>query len=460
MTYSILGIEKENIKLTPLKRAEQIIALLNTGDRKAAEVYIKNNYAPSFLLEVPLDQHLAFISQLHDNTQGIEACNIKQINDSEIEATVKTKLTNTLIALSIKIEPQSPHRITDLYYKDVKCNIGVSFSKKLSDFEEFVSKLAKADVFSGAILIAKNNKVLYKKVFGSANKDFNVPSTIDTKFNLGSMNKMFTAVAIAQLVESGQLSFDDPLSKFLPNIPNKEDAQKIKIKHLLSHTSGLGDYFNEKFEESSRKKFKTIDSMMTLIADEKLAFEPGTDWKYSNTGYLLLGEIIEIVTGKSYYDYIRDHIYQPAGMLNSDSYELDKVNHNLAVGYDKKFTENGFYFVNNIFDHVIRGGPAGGGYSTVDDLLKFGNALKNNKLLGSKYKEMLFTPKPELHSSNYGFGFSILKPGIIGHSGGFEGISGNLTLYLDKGYTVVVLSNYSNIGAYIFSRIDGLINEE
>ena len=256
MTYSILGIEKENIKLTPLKRAEQIIALLNTGDRKAAEVYIKNNYAPSFLLEVPLDQHLAFISQLHDNTQGIEACNIKQINDSEIEATVKTKLTNTLIALSIKIEPQSPHRITDLYYKDVKCNIGVSFSKKLSDFEEFVSKLAKADVFSGAILIAKNNKVLYKKVFGSANKDFNVPSTIDTKFNLGSMNKMFTAVAIAQLVESGQLSFDDPLSKFLPNIPNKEDAQKIKIKHLLSHTSGLGDYFNEKFEESSRKKFK------------------------------------------------------------------------------------------------------------------------------------------------------------------------------------------------------------
>ena len=126
---------------------------------------------------------------------------------------------------------------------------------------------------------------------------------------------------------------------------------------------------------------------MTLIADEKLAFEPGTDWKYSNTGYLLLGEIIEIVTGKSYYDYIRDHIYQPAGMLNSDSYELDKVNHNLAVGYDKKFTENGFYFVNNIFDHVIRGGPAGGGYSTVDDLLKFGNALKNNKLLGRSIKK-------------------------------------------------------------------------
>lgn len=147
-------------------------------------------------------------------------------------------------------------------------------------------------------------------------------------------------------------------------------------------------------------------------------------------------------------------------MRNSDSYELDKVNHNLAIGYDKKFTETGFYFVNNIFDHVIRGGPAGGGYSTVDDLLKFGNALKNNKLLGAKYKEMLFTPKPELHSSNYGFGFSILKPGIVGHSGGFEGISGNLTLYLDNGYTVVVLSNYSNIGAYIFSRIDGLINEE
>ena len=200
--------------------------------------------------------------------------------------------------------------------------------------------------------------------------------------------------------------------------------------------------------------------MMSLLNDKKVAFEPGTDFKYSNTGYLLLGKIIEIITEKSYYDYIREHIYQPIGMLNSDSYELDKVNHNLAVGYDKKFTETGFEFVNNIFDHVIRGGPAGGGYSTVEDLLKFANALRTNKLIGSKYKEMLFTSKPELHSPHYGYGFQILKPDVVGHSGGFEGISANLTMYLDKGYTVAVLSNYSNEAMYIFRKIDTILSDE
>ena len=125
--------------------------------------------------------------------------------------------------------------------------------------------------------------------FGEANKDFGVPNALDTKFNLGSMNKMFTAVTIGQLVEQGKLSYDDPLSKFLPDFPSAEAAKKVRIKHLLTHTSGLGSYFNDEFDRSSRARYRTVDEMLTLAKGETLAFEPGTRWSYSNTGMLVLG---------------------------------------------------------------------------------------------------------------------------------------------------------------------------
>lgn len=166
-----------------------------------------------------------------------------------------------------------------------------------------MKKLTEADIFSGAVILAKDGIPVYKGALGMANKDFTAINKIDTKFNLGSMNKMFTAVAIAQLVEKGKLSFEDPLSKFIPDFPDKESAEKIKIKHLLTHTAGLGGYFSEKWDKTSRTQFRTVDDMMNQVkADEKLLFEPGTRWQYSNTGMLVLGKVIEIVSGQSYYD--------------------------------------------------------------------------------------------------------------------------------------------------------------
>ncbi len=359
--------------------------------------------------------------------------------------------------LSVVVEPNPPYRITELVTPSMpksKNSKKIDNAAIAKELDKFLKKLAEADVFSGVVLVAHKGKPFYEKAFGQANKDFKVPNRIDTKFNLGSMNKMFTAVAIAQLVEAGKLSFDDPVSRFLPDFPNQEDAKKIKIKHLLSHASGLGNYFNKKFEESSRALFRSVNDMMTLVKGEKIAFEPGTSWQYSNTGFLVLGKIIEKVTGKSYYDYVRENIYKRAGMVHSDSYELDRVNPNLAVGYQKEFTDKGIQFRNNLFEHVIRGGPAGGGYSTVKDLLKFDIALRSHKLVGSKYVTLLLSPKPELHSPHYGYGFAIdQENGVVGHGGGFEGISANLSMNLDTGYTVAVLSNYSNIAQTVARKI-------
>ena len=143
-----------------------------------------------------------------------------------------------------------------------------------------MKRLAEADVFSGAVLLAKDGVPVYKAVYGTANKDYGVPNKIDTKFNLGSMNKMFTAVSIAQLVEKGKLSFDDPLSKFIPDFPDAESAKKIQIKHLLSHTAGLGTYFGKRYQDTSEAKLRTVDDMMAFAKqDEKLLFEPGTKWQ-------------------------------------------------------------------------------------------------------------------------------------------------------------------------------------
>jgi CubicO group peptidase (beta-lactamase class C family) len=337
-------------------------------------------------------------------------------------------------------------------------------ARRLSDDEvvveldAFVKKLADADAFSGAVLLAKDGEVLYTKAYGMANKDFDAPNRVDTKFNLGSMNKMFTSVAIAQLVERGKLSYDDPLSKFLPDFPTAADAKKIKIKHLLTHTSGLGSYFNQKFQKSSRALFRTVTDQMKLAKNEKLQFEPGTKWAYSNTGMLVLGAVIEKATGQDYYAYIRENIYQPAGMTSTDSYELDRVNPNLAVGYEKQILVSGVTFKNNIFDHVMRGGPAGGGYSTVEDLLKFDVALRSGVLVNAESRRKLLSAKPEINSPEYGYGFIIQNGGkIVGHSGGFTGINSNLDMFLESGYTAVVMSNYSQGALPVVGKIRQLV---
>jgi len=442
-----------------VRRAKELAQVINSGKLAEARKYIQENYASGFL-NIPMDDHLRFIASFRDRTRGVEFQRVQEEKPGEATVVLKNNLTAGFEGLLVRVEPESPHRISGIGLRRVKPPADSKPAVRLTDgqmageLDAFIGKLADADVFSGAALLAKDGKVIYEKAFGIANKDFNAPNRVDTKFNLGSMNKMFTSVAIAQLVERGKLSFDDPLAKFLPEFPSKEAAEKIKIKHLLCHTAGLGSYFNSKFMESSRARFRTINDFLELAKDEKPAFEPGTSWRYSNTGMLVLGAVIEKATGQSYYDYIRENIYKPAGMINSDCYDLDRVNPNLAVGYEKEYTDDGVRFRNNIFSHVIRGGAAGGGYSTVEDLMRFDVELRSNKLVGAEYVKLLLSPKPELKSPDYGYGFQIDRENqIAGHGGGFEGISSNLDMFLNSGFTAVVLSNYGGASFPVLEKM-------
>lgn len=445
-------------------RARELVQLINAGNKAEFKKYVEATFNAR-MLGMPMNRHMDFFSSVYDGSRGYEISGVQDnTKPNQVTMLLKNKLTGEWDALLVAVEPEAPNRIAAIGFRNPKPPGDV---KKISEkeagreLEAFLKKLAGADVFSGAVLLAKDGVPVYKGAFGLANKDFDAANRIDTKFNLGSMNKMFTAVSIAQLVEKGKLSFEDPLSKFIPDFPDKDSAAKIKIKHLLTHTAGLGGYFSDKWAQRSRGDIRTVDDMMALAKeDEKtLLFEPGSKWQYSNTGMLVLGKVIEIVSGVSYYDYVRENITKPAGMTNTDCYELDKVNHNLAVGYDKQYTDAGTTFDNNIFMHVMRGGPQGGGYSTVEDLLRFDQALRSGKLVGADYVKMLTTAKPELNSPDYGFGFQINPGGkSFGHSGGFPGINSNLDIYPGSGWTAIVMSNYSRGGGPVIQKMRRLID--
>ena len=441
------------------QRARAWVAAINSSNRAAWRKFITENHSKSALERTPIEARLGNYARIYDETRGLTIQSVRVTKPNEVTVGAKSNLTGMEANIILTVEEQAPFTIASIGYRPAPPSVDKKMSDKeiVAELENHLKKVAAVDVFSGAVLIARGSNVLYEKAFGEANKDFKVPNNTETKFNLGSMNKMFTSVAIAQLVEAGKLSFDDPLGKFMPDFPDKEAAEKIKIKHLLSHTSGLGNYFNRTFFEGSRARFRTVDDFLALAKDEKMQFEPGTKWQYSNTCMLVLGKIIEKASGQNYFDYIRENIYKKAGMTNSDSFDLDTVNTNLAVGYEKDFTDQGTVFRNNIFMHVIKGGPAGGGYSTVHDLLKFANALRDGKLVGKDYVKALTTPKPELNSPGYGYGFIIgANPDTFGHSGGFPGISSELVMFANSDFTAVVLSNYGTGAPSVTGKIRAL----
>jgi len=253
---------------------------------------------------------------------------------------------------------------------------------------------------------------------------------------LGSMNKMFTAIATLQLIESGKLSFDDVIAKHIPEYPNKDLAGKVTIRHLLTHTGGTGDIFGPDFTKN-RLALREHSDYVNLFGARGLAFPPGSQYQYSNYGFVLLGRIIEKAGGMSYYDYVRTRIYEPAGMKSTASLPENETVPNRSVGYIR---QNGAW-VSNADTLPWRGMAAGGGYSTVRDLLRFAQALESGKLISKTMLAQATTSQ----SQQYGYGFAILGTGALknfGHSGGAPGMSGDLRVFSELGYVVIALSNF------------------
>jgi D-alanyl-D-alanine carboxypeptidase len=296
---------------------------------------------------------------------------------------------------------------------------------------------ARADEFAGAVLVARHGKVLLKDAWGRADRKAGAANTPATRFRVGSMNKMFTAVATLQLVEAHKLALDDPIGKHLPGYPNREVAAKVTVRHLLTHTGGTGDIFGPEFEEH-RLQLREHRDYLKLYGRRGLSFEPGTRFEYSNYGFVLLGALIEHVSGESYYDYVRDHVFRRAGMRSTGSLPESVDVPDRAVGYMR--SSPGSDWVPNTDTLPWRGTAAGGGYSTVGDLLRFAQALGSGRLLSKATLAEATRP----HQQQYGYGFDVQGQGRLGsygHGGGAPGMNGELRIFPELGYVVVSLSN-------------------
>ncbi|HVE48073.1 MAG TPA: serine hydrolase domain-containing protein [Casimicrobiaceae bacterium] len=300
----------------------------------------------------------------------------------------------------------------------------------------------KAEQFSGAVLVARDGQTVFEGAYGLADRERNVPNTLLTQFRIGSMNKMLTAVAAMQLVQSGTLRLEGTLGTYIPDYPNADMASKVTIHHLLTHTGGTGDIFGPAFN-ANRLALRTTGDYVALYGTRNLQFPPGAQFSYSNYGFMLLGAIIERVTGKSYYDYVAERIHAPAQMTATGSAPEDLLVPERSVGYMR---QGGSVLVSNAQTLPYRGTPAGGGYSTVGDLARFAVALREHKLLDQANTTLLLSGKvPAFPGQQYAYGFIDRVVGsrrFVGHGGGAAGMNGDLAFEPNGGYLVVVLSNF------------------
>lgn len=322
-------------------------------------------------------------------------------------------------------------------------------------------KAAKTNEFSGALLIGVGGEIIYSQAFGLAHKGHNVPNKVDTKFNLGSVDKQFTMVAIMRLVDEGKIELDANVATYLPDWPNKDVAENVTVRQLLTHTSGMGFYWNKKlFTEIGR--FRTLQDFAELFVDDELAFRPGEQWAYSNNGYIMLGLILEAVTGENYHDHIRRVLFNPLGMKNSGPYAVDEVVQNLATGYTRMTVQSAIEdpegegeeqqekWYANYYTHPPKGASAGGGYSTVQDLFTFTRALHTGRLLSAQSYQTITQPYnkallPDDARSFYGYAMQIWHPGQpgerLGHSGGGAGNGAFALYYPHHDLSVIWLTN-------------------
>ena len=401
------------------KHVEAFIKAFNAGESSMRE-FFANHTAKDSLKNIPIEARLNRYRQMHERLGSLELRKVVESRTDLLSIIVRTS-NGQFVKLEFQFEAAEPFGLIGILVEDIEGEDAETNRKKdnnvlIAAVKEYAQKITAADEFSGVILVAQNGIPLFEEAYGYADRERKIPNRVETRFNIGSINKSFTKLAVCQLIKQGKVSLDDPINKFLLDYPNKETAAKVTVKHLLDMTSGIGDFFGERYQTTPKEKIRSLKDYLPLFADKPLEFEPGTRNRYSNGGYVVLGLIIEKASGVDYYTYVREHIFKPAGMLDSESYEKDASIPNRALGYMR----DGSSWKPNCETLPGRGSSAGGGYSTARDLLKYTIALKEGTFAEAD---------EEMHG-----GFSI--------AGGAPGLNAGLEWNPRSGYTIVVMSNF------------------
>lgn len=409
----------------------------NDADRAAIQVF-KDKYKRRTPVDAVLEQR--------EDTGGFDVVRLETQELLALTAILRERSApDAQYRFAISVTDGQPASINKVEFEDLPIP-RMTEADVLASLEARTQLLAEKGQFSGALLVARHGKVLLEKAYGDADRAKETPNTIGTQFRYASMGKMFTSIATLQLVEAGKLSLDGHVGDYLKDYPNKEMVTKVTIRHLLTHTGGTGGI--DTLDSSSFKspqEFRAYRDQVRTHADyvqrhgaRAPTFIPGSKVDYSNYGFVLLGAIIERVTGQSYYDYVNQHVFAPAGMTATGNLPESEAVPHRATGYMRK----GDAWVSNNDTLPYRGMAAGGGYTTVGDMFRFAQALVSGKLVS---KQMLAeATKSHIDEGWYGYGFITVGAGPLhryGHGGDHDGMNADFRVFPESGYVLISLGN-------------------
>lgn len=424
-------------------RLEAVVAAARADDFGRIMRELRQGWAPGPERRDALDEAIVNTGQWSVLSAGLAAERICVDGPTRAVGFHRNDLTGAVDRIRITVADSGSDGIVELAVANAvrlqdRPAPSPSRARRIAELDSAVAALARRGAFSGVVLLAHRGRPLYTRSFGVSNERLRIPITDSSQFNLASLNKIVTATAVLRLIERGQLSLDDSLGALLPAEFADSAAGGVRVKHLLSHTSGFGTY-----------------------GPTRVFTPPGSAFAYSNYGFHLLGQIIEARTGLRFEDFLRLEILGPLQMARTARYEIKALSDLVPQGryYPIPAPDDRLALIPNKYLHIYAGGAMGGMFSTAQDLLRFANALEAGRLVSPRTLELMRTPKPELGAPDYGFGVMRWKaPGVWGHSGRLPGADADLEFY-EGGYTAIVLANLDHVNEPILLLLRRLFHE-
>lgn len=461
LVFSVAACAQPTAEMPPPEHwGDQFVVALQSASTAEQEAIIERIFSDAALANPGKARLLDFVSRLRSDFDPLEyhhsevvALELAPGNVSRVlHIYLRKKGAPMWRDIQMRLDPAPPHKLLNVAFiaevaEPVSLPNGDITQKMTLDWlDQYVQKLVTETDLAGSALIAKGDEIIFEKYFGYADSAKTTPVDASTLFNLGSGNKMFTALAIVRLREQGKLQFTDPLTKWFPDFPDPARARQVTVHHLLTHTSGIGEFWTPQTVAEMRR-CTTWQQFLPIVYRAGFQSDPGAEAGYSNSNFILLGAIIEKVSGRDYFEVIQELIYDKAGMRNSGSFVYDRAARPLAM----PLTRNGDAGWKEA-EHGKRGSPAGGGYSTAADMLLFSKGLKNNAFVSAESLKNMVADKTAgaKDAFPYGYGFIPQKNGgafSYGHGGIASGINLEFRYFPALDITMVVFSNQDN-GAF------------
>ena len=426
-------------------RATAFFQALASGKADAFETMAQEQFAPEMLARRTPADRKNMVAQITNDFGALTLQQTTVVDDETVNMVIRGA-KGLEGAVEVKLQPAAPRKILSVAIqvdagggggeRGRPAPVGPPVTSTMTSAEmsavldRYVADLAAKGTFSGVVLVARDGKSQFEKAYGQANRERAAANTVDTRFNIGSINKAFTRVAIGQLMAAGKIALSDTIGKLLPDYPN-EKARQATVEQLMTHQAGVADFFGPAFDAAPKTQFRSNADYYRFVAPQPLLFEPGTKRQYCNGCYIVLGAIVERVSGLKYEDYIAQRVFTPAGMTGAGFFASDRLPEKVAIGYTRQTASGGEGPVRPNTDmHGIAGSGAGGAYASAADLLAFHSALRAGRLLDAKTTAWFFEEPAEAG-----------RPvrGEIGIAGGAPGVSA--VLESDGTWTVAVVGN-------------------